>query len=98
MSLRVGTVTPRYFASLTLTPAASTGTTVSSETYTTTSDKKIAGLQTDMLVVVNQVTTSTGLACLGARCNTINTLTIDWLNLSGGTVTPSSQEIRVVAF
>lgn len=93
MALRVGTVTPRYFASLTLSPSAVNANSVSRETYT------VAGLQTDMLVQVNQIATQTGLILMAARVSAANTLQLDWWNSTGGSITPTaSQEIRIIGF
>lgn len=94
MSLRVGTVTPRYFASLTLTPVAvATTNGVASQTFT------VQGLQTDMLVVVNENTTRTaGVWLVAARVSAANTLELDFFNATGGSLTPAAGEYRVVAF
>jgi hypothetical protein len=93
MALRVGSVTPRYFASITLSPSAINGNSTSRETYT------VNGLATDMCLYVNQISTQAGLFLLGARVSAANTLQLDWWNSNVGSITPTtSQEIRVVAF
>ncbi len=93
MSLRVGTVTPRYFASLTLSPGQINGNSTARETYTVT------GLQTDMLVQVNQITVTAGVYVLGCRVSAANTLQLDWWNSTGGALTPTaSQEVRIIGF
>jgi hypothetical protein len=93
MALRVGTVTPRYFASLTVSPAQVNANTTASQTFT------VQGLTTDMLVVVNQVSPTAGVWMLGARVSAANTLQVDFQNTTGGNLTPTaSQEFRVVAF
>lgn len=93
MALRVGTVTPRYFASLTLSPASVAAATAASQNFT------VAGLQTDMLVVVNKMFADANLFLTGSRVSAANTLTLDFYNASGGVITGSaSQEFRVVAF
>ncbi len=93
MSLRVGTVTPRYFASLTLSPSQINANSTARETYTVT------GLQTDMLVAVNQITVTAGVYLIGARVSAANTLQLDWWNSTGGNLTPTaSQEIRIIGF
>lgn len=99
MALRVGTVTPRYFASLTLSPSAINANSTSRETYAAAQDPKITGLQTDMLVQVNQISTQNGLFLLGARVSAANTLQLDWWNSTGGSITPTAaQEIRIIGF
>jgi hypothetical protein len=93
MALRVGTVTPRYFASLTVSPAQVNANTTASQTFT------VQGLTTDMLVVVNQVSPTSGVWMLGARVSAANTLQLDFQNTTGGNLTPTAgQELRVVAF
>ncbi len=98
MSLRVSSVTPRFFASVTLSPSAINAGSTSRETYTSTNAPALAALQTDMNLVVNQITTQTGLFLLGARVSAAGTLQLDWWNSTNGSITPTaSQEIRIVS-
>jgi hypothetical protein len=93
MALRVGSVTPRFFASVTVSPSAVNANSTSRETYT------VNGLATDMCLYVNQISTQTGLFLVAARVSAANTLQLDWWNSTGASITPTaSQEIRVVAF
>ena len=93
MSLRVGSVTPRLFASTTISPTAVGTSTYSTQTFT------VKGLQTDMCVVVNQIVPDTGVLMTGARVSAANTLSLDFFNTTAASVSPASaQEIRLVAF
>lgn len=91
--LRVGSVTPRFFQSINISPSLITANTVAHETYA------VVGLATDMAVHVDEPVRQTGIQLLGGRVSAVNTLELDWWNTSGGSITPTpNQEIHVVAF
>ncbi len=92
MALRVGTVTPRYFASLTLSPSSVGSGTTASQTFT------VNGLATDMLVCVNKISTDANIFLVGARVSAANTLQLDFQNISTAATPTAAQEFRVVAF
>lgn len=90
--LRTGSVTARLAQNLVISPSAIPGNTTARETYT------LNGLQTDMAVVVNQLTVTAGVYLIGARVSAANTLQLDWWNSTGGSLTPTaSQTVYVVA-
>jgi hypothetical protein len=86
MTLRVGSVTPRFVATLTLSPAAvGTGPVVAAQDFT------VAGLKTDMLIhIQSQATEQAGLGIVGARVSAANTLTVNFLNTTTAPITPTA--------
>lgn len=93
MSLRVGSVTPRFFGIATVSPSPVSANSQLTETYT------VNGLQTDMMIVVNQeqANIQAGLALVSPLVSAANTLKLTWINSTSSPITPTaSQTIKVV--
>jgi hypothetical protein len=75
----------------TLTPSAVGANSESVQTFT------ITGLTTDDIMAVNKPTNQSGLDMIGYWVSTTNTLSIKYRNVSGGSITPTSEAYRVLA-
>lgn len=74
-------------------PVAVTANTTSTQTFTVT------GLTTTDMVIVTKPTEQTGLAIVGARVSSANTLSITFANVTGASITPTAAETyRILAF
>jgi len=91
--LRVGSVTPRLFQTVTVSPALINANSLSVETYT------VNGLQTDMITLTHQQITQAGIVLLHSRVSAANTLEVTWFNGTSGSITPTAgQFLDLVAF
>lgn len=92
MSLRVGSVTPRFVLSQNISPTAVAANSTSLETFTVT------GLATDMILLVNMPSLDAGVVLLSAIVSAKDTMKLSFINLTNGSITPTaSQEARIVA-
>jgi hypothetical protein len=84
-------LTPRFSCTATVTPASVAATTVSAQTVT------IAGLTTDMLVVVNPPAPTVNACLCSANVSAANTLNLNYVNPTSGAVTPDSGTYYILA-
>lgn len=93
-NLRVGSVTPRFVQTLSLSPSSVPANNMSLETYT------VNGLTTDMLPVVQQQSLDDNqLRAVDCRVTAANTLEICWLNFKNASVAPAaSQTVFLVCY
>jgi hypothetical protein len=64
---------------------------VTATNTTQETDVTIPGLTTDMFVMVNKPSHSTGAAVVGARVKSADTLSITYMNATGSAVNPASE-------
>lgn len=84
-------IVPRMSRKITLNPSSIDNGVVATETFT------VAGLRTNMFVLVSAPNLETGVKVVAARCSAANTLELTFWNFSGGTVNPASQVFFLVA-
>jgi hypothetical protein len=78
--------------SLTLSPSAIGATTTSEQTFSATG----IGLLTTDLVLVNKASSNTGIGIGNARVSAADTLAIEFINISAGTLTPTASQVYTV--
>lgn len=93
MSLRVGSVTPRFVLSQNISPSAIAANSTSLETFTVT------GLTTDMQLNVTMPSLDAGVVLLSAIPSAKDVMKLSLINMTNASITPTaSQEARIVAF
>lgn len=94
MSLRVGSVTPRFVSDLTLSPSSIAPNNISVETY------NVPGLALDMLpYCVQQNPDNATSRIIASRVSSASTLELTWYNWAGVTNSAAaSQEFKLVCF
>lgn len=75
----------------TLDPVAVSANTIAEQTFT------VAGLTTSDIVHVNKPSLTAGIGIVGARVSAANTLAITFINNTGGSVNPASEDYLIVA-
>lgn len=85
-----GNVIGHYLAVATLTPAQVAINTTAEQTFT------VNGLKVGDAVFVNKPTAQAGLGIVGARVSAANTLAINFVNATGGAITPTAGESYMI--
>lgn len=75
---------------VTFTPSSVGAGTTSEQTFTVT------GLKAQSFVMVNKPTHQSGLGIVNCRVSANDTLAITYMNVSGGSITPTSEEYRII--
>lgn len=91
MATRVGSVTPQFFADVTLDPSSVPAYTIQTETLTVT------GLSTDWVVSVNVPNLEVGLFLIDSMISAANTLKLVFHNPTSAAINAASQSVKVVA-
>ena len=90
MSFVLGNIPKQSVISVTLSPAAVSANTTAEQTFT------VNGLLPGDMVVVTKPTSQAGLGLVNYRVSAANTLAITFSNNTGGSITPTTNEVYLV--
>lgn len=90
LPISTGSSKLKFFTSA-INPASVAANTTAEQTFT------VAGLTTDMAIVVNKPTLTAGLGICGARVSAADTLAITFNNPTAGALDPGSETYNIVA-
>ena len=90
MSFVLGNIPKQSVISVTLSPAAVSANTTAEQTFT------VNGLLPGDMAVVTKPTAQAGLGVVGSRVSAANTLAITFSNNTGGSITPTANEVYLV--
>lgn len=90
MSFVLGNIPKQSVISVTLSPAAVSANTTAEQTFT------VNGLLPGDMAVVTKPTAQAGLGIVGSRVSAANTLAITFSNNTGGSITPTTNEVYLV--
>lgn len=90
MSFVLGNIPKQSVISVTLSPAAVSANTTAEQTFT------VNGLLPGDMVVVTKPTSQAGLGLVNYRVSAANTLAITFSNNTGGSITPTANEVYLV--
>jgi hypothetical protein len=85
-----GNIIGNWVLGVALTPGAIGATTTSEQTFT------IMGLQLGDFIDAAKPTTQAGIALGNARVSALNTLALEFTNVSSGTLTPTAAEVYAI--
>lgn len=90
MSFVLGNIPKQSVISVTLSPAAVSANTTAEQTFT------VNGLLPGDMVVATKPTSQAGLGLVNYRVSAANTLAITFSNNTGGSITPTTNEVYLV--
>lgn len=90
MSYVLGNIPKQSVLSLTLSPVAVGANTTAEQTFT------VNGLVPGDMAVITKPTTQAGLGVVNSRVSAANTLAVTFSNNTGGSITPTANEVYLV--